>query len=564
MTRGYRLAWLVFGLSIASSELVAEPVRYNSDEERSVAMPKLEFAAVGPQGTTVKPAVIAGASGAQSDAAGRIVLAQYIPIGKSKMLPRSFRGPRQAPNRAVPVSPAVAPNELSTPGQMPPARANAVAPAAGAAGDPPHSLEGQTAKNDSTPAAVNRPQGAQPIEMSQTKLAGSENVAQPQSSSPAAARAPVAQSAPAGQQQVGEAPDKRKEVNIPALADRGGVLTPRGTLVADTSTSYTHTSVNRFFFEGVELVDAVLIGDFQAEDIDRNSVSQSFGARYGLTNRLEISTGISFIARSDREVNTALVTSDPNRVLQNDGAGFGDIDFGIQYQINKPSNGSPFFVANLRGKTVSGKGPFDVKRNLQTGLETELPTGSGFWGFEPSVSVIWPSDPAVLYANLGYRVNLKRSVNKLIQDRFEEPSDPNAGPVSTRRTTIFINDVDPGDSLSASFGVGFGLNDQISMSLGYSHTWVFGTTTDQTQTKYLLSGAVIPPGPGIDPATQDGPRIRGVSTSAGAQVGSLLIGTSVNVSPGYGFSVNLGAGLTADAPDVSISFRWPLSFRLSR
>lgn len=544
MIRGYRLAFFVFGLCLASSALGAEPVRYKSDEAQPVVM--------------AKSAVNAGASGAQTASEGATQLAQYIPIGKSKKLPRTFRGPRQAPNRAVPavISPAVGRAELSAQGQMSAAPAKAAAPAAPAAGDSARVLEAQAAKSDPTPAAEASPQAAKPIEMSQAKPQATEGSAAPQSNpSPAP-------SASAPQQPVGEAPDKRKEVNIPALADRGGVLTPRGTLIADTSTSYTHTSVNRFFFEGVELVDAVLIGDFQAEDIDRNSVSQSFSARYGLTSRIEISMGVSYLARSDREVNTALVSNDPNRVLQNDGAGFGDIDFGIQYQINKASAGLPYFVANLRGKSATGKGPFDIKRNLQTGLESELPTGSGFWGFEPSLSVIWPSDPAVLYANLGYRMNLKRNVNKLIQDRLEEPSDPNAGPVTTRRATIFINDVDPGDSLSASFGVGFGLNDQISMSLGYAHTWVFGTTTDQTQTRYLLPGAVVPPGPAIDPGTQDGAPARGTSRSAGAQVGSLLFGTSVNVSPGYGFSVNLGAGLTADAPDVSLSFRWPLSIRL--
>jgi hypothetical protein len=539
MIRGYGLALLVLGLCGTTSAL----------------------AVTGTMSATDRFGVDAIVSGAQSSATDRIVLAQYIPLGKSKKLPRSFRGPRQAPSRAA-AAPANPPatQDAAVPSALAQSSPPSVSPPSAPAGDSARSLEAQTAKTDSPPAAENRPQGAQPIAMSQTKTEGTEGGALSPSSSSAAS--PAAAGAPAAQLKVGEQPDKRKEVNIPALADRGGVLTPRGTLVVGTSTNYTHTSVNRFFFEGVELVDAVLIGDFQAEDIDRNSVSQSLSARYGLMNRLEIGTSVSFISRSDREVNTALVANDPARVLENEGTGFGDIDFGVQYQINRPASGSPYFVANLRGKTDSGKGPFDVSRNLQTGLETELPTGSGFWGFEPSFTVIWPSDPAVLYANLGYRVNLKRGVNQLVQDRFEEPTDPNAGPVTTRRTTIFIHDVDPGDSLSASFGVGFALNDQISMSFGYAHSWVFGTSTDQTQTKYLLSGPVTPPGPAIDPATQDGPSNRAKSTSAGAQVGSLLIGTSVNVSPGYGFSVSLGAGLTADAPDVSLSLSLPFSFRL--
>jgi hypothetical protein len=35
-------------------------------------------------------------------------------------------------------------------------------------------------------------------------------------------------------------------------------------------------------------------------------------------------------------------------------------------------------------------------------VETQLPTGTGFWAFEPSVTVIYPTDPAVLYTTLNY------------------------------------------------------------------------------------------------------------------------------------------------------------------
>ncbi|MFO1186838.1 MAG: hypothetical protein U1E87_04965 [Alphaproteobacteria bacterium] len=368
-----------------------------------------------------------------------------------------------------------------------------------------------------------------------------------------------------GQTRVGEEPDKSKDVNISVLADRGGVLTPRGTLVVNTGFDYTHTSVSRFFFDGVELAEAVLVGDFQFDDIDRNTISESVGLQYGLTRRLAMSVGGTAMARSDRQVNTALATGDPARVLENNGNGFGDIDFGFQYQINRPSSGWPYYVANLRFKSDTGKGPFDVSRNLQTGIETELPTGSGFWSMEPSVTVIWPSDPAVLYANIGYRWNMARDVNKIVKDEFKDASLPGPAPIiRTRRTVLQIKDVDPGDSVSASMGMGFGLNDQISLSLGYAHSWVLRTESTQTQSKYLIGGSVFAPGSPINSSELEEPPVTSRPKSAMAQVGSLQIGTSVNVNQHYGFNVNLSIGVTSDAPDVTLGLRVPFTYRLTK
>ncbi len=226
----------------------------------------------------------------------------------------------------------------------------------------------------------------------------------------------------AAQTEVGEKPDNSKDVNIAVLADRGGVLTPRGTLVIDPSVDYSHTSVNRFFLDGVEIADALTIGTIQAEDIDRDSVTTNFGLRYGLTKRLEFDTHFSWLYRNDREVDLALQQGDARKVFAASGHGLGDVDFGIHLQLNKPTGAYPYFVANWRIKSDTGTGPFDVKRDLQTGQETQLPTGSGFWTIEPSLTVIWPSDPAVLFANIGYQGSLSKNVNTLIQDHFDPPA----------------------------------------------------------------------------------------------------------------------------------------------
>jgi len=81
------------------------------------------------------------------------------------------------------------------------------------------------------------------------------------------------------------------------------------------------------------------------------------------------------------------------------------------------------FIGNLRYKSNTGKGPFEVPTD-SNGQELELPTGSGFSAWQPSVTMIYPSDPVVFYSNLNYIYNVG--------------------------ATYGGNRIDPGDSIGAS------------------------------------------------------------------------------------------------------------------
>ena len=201
----------------------------------------------------------------------------------------------------------------------------------------------------------------------------------------------------------GRAPDPGQPPSVDLLADVGGVLTPRGTLVVEPQLEYTYDTANRFFFNGIEIVDALLIGIIEVNKAQRETLTASLAGRYGITSRLEADVRVPFVVRRDRltrqEVGEAEESTD---TLQMNG--LGDIDFGLHYQLNRGNGGWPFFVANLRAQSDTGKGPYDVDP------EDEAPTGSGFWGVEPSLTVIYPSDPAVLFANVGYVYNFASDV----------------------------------------------------------------------------------------------------------------------------------------------------------
>lgn len=302
----------------------------------------------------------------------------------------------------------------------------------------------------------------------------------------------------------------------PVSQPRPGVLTRPGTLVVETGIEYQHTDINRFVVGGVAILDTVLVGSIEASQADRDSVTASLGFRYGVTDRLEVELRIPYMYRSDRTTNTVVNTSNTVATTSLTDHGLGDIEAAVHYQMNDGEGTWPVFVGNFRVKSTTGEGPFDVKRNEQ-GIEEELATGSGFWGFEPSITVIAPSDPAVFYANLGYLWNMKKSVDKT---------------VANNRT---IGDVDPGDAVRLGLGMGLALNEKVSFSVGYQHDWIFGTETEFEN---------------------------GDFESESLSVGSLSFGVNWQMDDRAALNVSVGIGVTEDAPDVRLMARVPVALSL--
>lgn len=316
-----------------------------------------------------------------------------------------------------------------------------------------------------------------------------------------------------GQQPVGKPPSEpqRKTPEVQAIPELGGVLTPGGKLVVEPSLQYSHSQVNRFTFLGIEILDTFLIGLLEAEDTDRDLFTPALTGRLGVTDRFELELKVPYVIRNDR-VSFVIPQIDPNQTLTEeiDGHGLGDVEVAAHYQINSGLNDWPIFIGNLRYKSTTGTGPFDVGRD-ENGLETELPTGSGFHSLEPSVTVLYPSDPAVFFANLGYLYTIKDDVNETFNDQT-------------------IGEVDPGDAYRVSFGMAYSINERSSFTLGYKHDFIGETDTE----------------------------VNGVNLSTNSlDVGSLLLGYSFQFDENLAANLNLELGVTADAPDALVTFRMP-------
>ncbi|MEE4209776.1 MAG: transporter [Parvularcula sp.] len=343
-------------------------------------------------------------------------------------------------------------------------------------------------------------------------------------------------------EQVGEAPEEDVIDQPTALfGNFVGVLTPKGTLLAETGINYTTSSDNRFFFSGVEIIDALIIGAIEARDTDRTSISASQTLRFGLTGRLEVDATIPFVQQYDRVANIAI--QDPrDSIRDRDGSGLGDISFGLHYQLNQGRRW-PVVIANIRGKAPTGSGLFDLD-------EDEAATGSGYWSVEPSLTFIKRTDPVVLFGNIGYQVNLETDAGLTNIDVVENPQGPDLPPILTTTRTRFI-DFDAGDALRTSFGLGIALNERVNLNFGYDQSYIFKseTRTETTRVSVQDGREVGREGPTL--STQEGQE---------TTIGSFLFGVSYRPTRKLRVGVTTGIGATDEAPDVNVSLRSQYAF----
>ncbi len=327
---------------------------------------------------------------------------------------------------------------------------------------------------------------------------------------------PIKGAAPAPGQTVGEAPPEDHEIvkNVIALPEGQGVLTPKGKFVVESSFEYSRTSNNRLVFRGIELIPGLQLGLIEASDADRDTIVGTASLRHGLTNRLEIEARMPVLARQDRirvvqQRNDGIV-----REFKLNDYYIGDAEVALRYQINDAKGpDQPIYVANLRVKSNTGRGPFDIGYD-EFGVARGLATGSGFWGVQGGLSFLMPSDPVVIYGGASYLWHIPGRVDKLVGGAL-------------------IGRVDPGDAISANLGFGFALNSRFSFSLGYNHSYIFPTLTEIGSTK---------------------------QKSSALHVGSFGVGTSFRTSERTSANISFEFGMTSDAPDVSMTLRLPLSF----
>ena len=328
--------------------------------------------------------------------------------------------------------------------------------------------------------------------------------------------------------QVGVAPAPQE--TSPPLAqifDEPSILTPRGKYVLEPSFQYSYSSNDRVALVGYTVIPAILIGLIDVREVKRNMFVAALTGRWGITNKAEVELKLPYVSRSDSTVSREIFTgASVDNVFDTKGNGMGDIEMALRYQLFSAKENWPYLVGGLRFKSRTGKDPFEVVTDCVnrclgnttgTGLPLDAPTGSGFYSLQPSLTWLYPTDPAVFFGGLSYTYNFERDdVSRLVLNNQSE----------------MLGSIKAGDVWGLNFGMGLSINERSSFSIGVE----------------LYS---------VAPTEQNGQTVRG---SVRTQLASLLLGYSFRLSDKTNINVSVGAGLTRDTPDLTLTLRVPMSF----
>lgn len=339
---------------------------------------------------------------------------------------------------------------------------------------------------------------------------------QPPVASPGQQQQPVGQPAEAGSSTPRVAP----------IFDQPGVLTPRGKAVVEPSLAYSYSSSNRLSVVGYTVIPALNIGLFDVREVKRTTWTGTLAGRYGITNRFEVEARLPYVYRHDDTISRPFgVGAGRDALFSASGQAIGDMEFAGRYQLNDGGPNKPYYIGTLRFKTRTGQDPFEVLSDPALpntpaaagtpGLQRELPTGSGFYGLQPGITWLFPSDPAVFFGSLSYLYSFERS--NIMRNTTSGPE-----PLGTIR---------PGGIFGFNFGMGLSINDKTSLSLGYDHASIGKTRQNGQPTNLAVR----------------------------TQLGTMLLGFSYRLDPKRSLNLSLGVGVTRDAPDLTLTLRVPYS-----
>lgn len=367
----------------------------------------------------------------------------------------------------------------------------------------------------SAPNAVNNPQ--------QITLQPPQDVAQGPQAGESANPQTVAVEEP-----VGRPPESQtRPPEIAPIIDQPGVLTAQGKLVVEPGFQYGYSSNNRVALVGYTVIPAILIGLLDVREVKTSTYIPSIALRYGVTKRLEIEAKVPYVKTSGSTISREVFTGTAvDNVFNSSGAGLGDVEATVRYQLNYGNEKMPYFVGWLRYKSATGKDPFEVVTDCVTrcvgnttgtGLPLGLPTGTGFQALQPGITWLLPTDPAVFFGTFSYLHNFARdNVSRTVLNGQTE----NLGKIA------------PGDIFEFSFGMGLSLNEKASFSIGYDQAIIW-------------------------PTKQNGQTVPG---SVRITQGTLLVGYSYRFNDRYTLNLSVGAGLTRDTPDLQVNLRLPITF----
>jgi hypothetical protein len=290
--------------------------------------------------------------------------------------------------------------------------------------------------------------------------------------------------------QITDEEKKKKEEQILEAAGREFTLLPAGTLGLEYSLGYSYYSFDAIA-EGVEV-----------EHNANHNLTNTLITEYAYKDNLTLNVNVPFVYKYNK-----VGTDDEKDVTD-----LGDVSLGVKYQPFKSGGDWPVPILNTSLTLPTSRGVYEINP------ETELSTGDGLYKASLGMSFSKPIDPVNAFASLNYTY------------AFDESG------IDQKRGSDVLEEVEPGDTIGATLGLGYALSYKVSLSLSWSYSYGF-------ESKYHWRG--------------------GRTTSSGTSVSSSLnLSTGWRLSPKQSIILGVGVGLTDDNSDFSFSFRWPFEYDL--
>jgi outer membrane biosynthesis protein TonB len=247
----------------------------------------------------------------------------------------------------------------------------------------------------------------------------------------------------------------------------------------------------------------VLTQATEVEQHANHNLTSSIFTEYAVLDNLTLNLNVPFSYKWDRTgTDVAKEVTD-----------IGDVSVGFQYQPLRSGSALPTTILFGSFSFDMGRSPYEIN------IDKDLATGNGYYSASAGLSMSKTIDPIIAFGNVSYNYTFK------------------AEGLSQPRNGLTLTEVDPGDSISGSLGMGFALSYNVSMNFSYQYTYRFSST-------YVWKEIA--------------------DTHSGSNTQSMLyIGTGWRFTPKTSLNMKVGIGLTDEDPDFVVSFRLPFSFDLS-
>lgn len=190
------------------------------------------------------------------------------------------------------------------------------------------------------------------------------------------------------------------------------------------------------------------VGYFERSSYSARNFEVGLSLRGGLAERLEGWVRVPFSYTRVEDVSTNAWVRDDESYR------FGDVSFGLQYLFHEETASIPAITASLSINAPTGQKEY---RRIEEEWLDPLDNGSGHWGISPGISFVRTTDPAIIYGGLSYTYYVPQTISGYY--------------------------IEPGWKLSSYLGVGFALNEKLSLGGRVGYSYVGELTAEHTEVK---------------------------------------------------------------------------------